>query len=108
MFKRNRKRNWMPNRIFAIRYNNTDSLVHLFFTEEYLTINLLNSTMAEEVGFSSFTVDHEGNLVKSLSPLHTINVEAALELYKELLKTEGDYLNSLRMNSQKSELAKAG
>ena len=98
----------MPNKIFAIRYNTTDTLVHVFFTEEYLTVNLLNNTMAEEVGFSSFTVDKGGNLIKSLSRNHTINVEAALELYNELLKTAGDSLKLIRINSQKSELAKVG
>jgi hypothetical protein len=97
----------MPNRIFAIRYNNADSLVHLFFTEDHLTLTLLNKELAEEVGFNSFTIDHSGNLVNSLSQ-HTIDTKAALEMYNALLSTEGEYLNSIKFGNSAPQFAKAG
>jgi hypothetical protein len=97
----------MPNRIFAIRYNNVDSLVHLFFTEEHLTLTLLNKELAEEVGFNSFTIDQSGNLVNSLSQ-HAIETTAALELYNALLSAEGEYLKSIQFGNSAPQFAKAG
>jgi hypothetical protein len=97
----------MPNRILAIHHNNTDCLVHVFFTEENLTINILDHAFAEEIGFSSFTMNQEGKLVNSLSPKELINTDAALELYRLLLRESAEYLEPTDFK-KKQELAKAG
>jgi hypothetical protein len=97
----------MPNRILAIQHNNTDCLVHIFFTEEYLTINILDHQLAEDIGFSSFTMDHKGKLVNSLSPKESINTEAALALYDLLQKENAEYLQPTSFVENR-ELAKAG
>ena len=97
----------MPNRILAIQYNNTDCLVHVFFTEEYFTINVLDRSLAEEIGFSSFSMNQEGRLINSLSPKESIDTQAALEFYDVLLKGNAELLKPAGFG-QTQELAKTG
>ena len=98
----------MTNKLFALQYNNTDCLVHVLFTEEHMTINLLSSPLAEELGWSSFTVDHKGKLVNSLSPQDKINADAAMELYDTLMANEAERLRSLHLRNDPSTLRRTG
>jgi hypothetical protein len=85
----------MPNRLIALKYHDHDCLVHLFFNEEKMDVNLLDKEMVDDLHVNKFTVTRNGKLVVDESADIRVNAKALKEIYNQLLSQQGDNLQSM-------------
>jgi hypothetical protein len=85
----------MPNKLYAIKYNGADCLIHLKYDEHKMTVNILSDELARDIHISSFEVNHGGELVTPAIG-GNISVEAIKDLYSCLLNnvTESGSINT--------------
>jgi hypothetical protein len=75
----------MPNRIITFRYHAHNCLVHLFFNDEKMDVNLLDDEMANDLKVRKFTVTKTGSLVFEGDGQAAIDKKAVWEVYMQLL-----------------------
>lgn len=76
----------MPQKLYAIRYNGADCLIHIRYDDEKMTVRILSDELAKDIHVNSFEMRHDGELITPAIGSNDISLPALRELYNSLLK----------------------